>query len=204
MRKLQQRTNVSPSRSGDYLAAVLIATVLCLNPARADITNVIWKATLTGKLAIQQHDAKLSPRMSIAKFTNKSFISMAGGGDVLGVNVDMAGGKTNVFLSLYDRTNRQNSLRITTNEITTVISDGRNLAFTVEAPLVRTGATWGGGFLRIAGTGHIVKGVPAQLNGSVEGVFIDNRPGDLNGTTGLVLRARLNTSTVPLRVLPQE
>ena len=206
MRKLQQRLNVSPGRSGDYLAGVLIATLLCLNPARADITNVIWKATLTGNLAIQQHDAKLSPRMSIAKFTNKSFISMVGGtgGEVVGVNVDMAGGKTNVFLSLYDGTNRKNALRITTNEITTVISDGKNLAFTVEAPLVPTGATWGGGFLRIAGTGHIVKGVPAQLNGSVEGVFIDNRPGDLNGTTGLVLRARLNTSTVPLRVLPQE
>ena len=74
----------------------------------------------------------------------------------------------------------------------------------MEAPLISTFNTWGGGFLRIAGTGHIVKGVPAQLKGSAEGVFIDNRPGDLNGTTGLVLRARLNTSNVPLRVLPQE
>ena len=206
MRKLQPPMNVSPSRAGDYLAAVLLATVLCLNPAQADITNVIWKATLTGNLAIQQHDANLFPRMSVAKFSNKSFISMVGGagGDVLGVNVDMAGGKTNVFLSLYDGIERKNSFRITTNEITTLISDGKNLAFTVEAPLISTFNTWGGGFLRIAGTGHIVKGVPAQLNGSVEGVFIDNRPGDLNGTTGLVLRARLNTSTVPLRVLPQE
>ena len=222
MRKLQQRMNLSPTRSVRFLTAALIVAGMCLKPAHADITNVIWQATLTGKLAIQQHDAKLLPRMSTAKFTNKSFISMVGGsagsanagsttigtstsaGEVLGVNIDMTGGQTNLFLSLYDRTNRKNSLRITTNEVTTMISDGKNLAFTVEAPLIPTSNTWGGGFLRFAGTGHIVKGVPAQLSGSAEGVFIDNRPGDLNGTTGLVLRAKLNTSNVPLRVLPQD
>ena len=125
-------------------------------------------------------------------------------GQVLGANLQMVGGQTNFFLSLYDRTNRRNSSRITTNEITTLISDGQHLTFTVEAPLVPTGNTWGGGFLRIAGTGRIVKGVPAGLNGTVNGVFIDNRPGDLNGTTGLVLRARLTTSAVPLSVLPRD
>ena len=219
MRKFHHRMNMSP---GCFLAAALITTGLSLNSAQADITNIIWQATLTGQVAIQQHDAKLSPRMSTAKFTNKSFIAMLGGtagsantgsttigtsssaGEVLGVNIDMAGGQTNLFLSLYDQTNRKNSVRITTNEVTTMISDGKNLAFTVEAPLIPTSNTWGGGFLRIAGTGHIVKGVPAQLTGSAAGVFIDNRPGDLNGTTGLVLRAKLNTSNVPLRVLPQD
>ena len=224
MRNIPHGINVFLNRSFAAVAPVMLAVILCLptRAVRADITNIIWQAKLTGKMAIQQYDAKLVPRMSTAKFTTSSFISMVGGsagattigsttigtstsaGDVLGVNFVMAGGQTNFYLSLYDRTNRKNTLRITTNEVMTLVSDGTNLTFTVEAPLIPTSNTWGGGFLRIAGTGHIVKGVPAALNGAVEGVFIDNRPGDLNGTTGLVLQAKISTLNVPLRVLPPD
>ena len=223
MRKLQQNTTVRAFRFNAGFVALLMAAILWVNPrsAYADITNVIWQGALSGKLAIQQYNSKLIPRISIAKFTNKSFISMVGGsssgttigsttvgtsasGEVLGINLVMAGGQTNFFLSLYDLTNRKNSIRITTNETVVLVSDGTNLTFTVEAPMVATRNTWGGGFLRIAGTGRVVRGVPSALNGAVDGVLVDNRPGDLNGTTGLVLRARLTTYNVPLRVLPQD
>lgn len=209
MRKLQQRMTVWPNRSGVGLGAVIVAAILWLNPraAHADITNVIWQAKIAGKLEIQRYDAKLQPRVAVAKFTNRDFISMVAGSvtatnQVLGVNLVMAGGQTNLYLSVYDSASRMNSLRITTNEMTTWVSDGKNLTFTVEAPMLTTNSTWGGGFMRIAGTGHIVKGVPAALNGAVEGMFIDNRPGDLHGTTGLVVRARISTFNAPLRVQP--
>ena len=210
MRKLQHGINVWPCRTGGRLWVVIVAAffgLLSLPTAHADITNVIWQGALTGQMAIQRYDTKLVPQISIARFTNRSFLSRVGGStaanQVLGVNLVMVGGQTNLFLSIYDRNNRQNSLRLTTNETTTLVSDGKNLTFTVEAPMLKSGSTWGGGFIRIAGTGHIVKGVPSGLNVAVEGVFIDNRPGDLNGTTGLVMRAKISTSNAPLRVLPQ-
>ena len=209
MHKLQHRIYVRPCRTAISVWISIVTAVVWLNPApaHADITNVIWQAKLAGKLAIQRYDAKLLPRISVAKFKAHDFISMVVGGttgtnQVLGVNLVLAGGETNLYLSVYDSATRMNSSRITTNEVTTWVSDGKNLTFTSEAPLVTTNSTWGGGFVRIAGIGHLVKGVPAGLNGAVEGMFIDNRPGDLHGTTGLVVRARISTFRAPLRVQP--
>ena len=180
MHKLQQKMNIPLGRSIASVVVVFIMLLLCFTPpvAQAGITNVIWQATLAGQLAIQQYNGKLQPREQIANF------------------------KTNFYLSVYDKTNRQNFLRITTNETMALISDGKNLTFTIEAPMLTTNSTWGGGFLRIAGTGKIVSGVPGQLNAAVNGVFIDNRPSDLNGTTGLVIKATLSTLSTPLRVQP--
>jgi len=212
MRKLQLRMNLNPNRTGVVGVAIAVA-IMWLNPraAQADITNIIWQAKLAGNLAIQRYDANLQPRISIAKFVTRDFISMVTGGtatatnQVLGVNLVMSGGQTNFYLSIYNSANRENSQRITTNEVATWVSDGKNLTFTVEAPMppmLSTNGTWGGGIIRIAGVGHMVKGVPAGLSGAVEGMFIDNRPNDLLGTTGLVVQARISTFNAPLRVQP--
>src|SRR5205085_306348 len=111
-------------------------------------------------------------------------------------------GRTNFYLTVYDKDGRQNARRVTSSENTVIISDGMNLAFSMEAPLVPNLPQWGGGFVRIAGQGRFVNGVPAALHGNLEGVFVDTRPGDLNGTTGLVLRAKINTLRAPLRIQP--
>ena len=209
MRKLQQKQNIPLAQSITSVVVAFVTLLLCFTPpvAQANITNVIWQATLAGQLAIQQYNGKLQPREQIASFKNSDFLTMVVGGAsttnvVLGVNFVMSGGQTNFYLSVYVKTNRQNFLRITTNETMALISDGKNLTFTIEAPMLTTNSTWGGGFLRIAGTGKIVSGVPGQLNAAVNGVFIDNRPSDLNGTTGLVIKATLSTLSTPLRVQP--
>ena len=164
MHKLQQKISVRPNRSHVGMWAAMIAASVWLNPhpVQADITNVIWQATLSGKLAIQQYNVKLQPRMVVAKFTNRDFISMVEGtttatNQVLGVNLVMVGGQTNFYLSVYDSSTRMNALRITTNEITTLVSDGNKLTFTVEAPILSsttTNGTWGGGFIRAHGQGR--------------------------------------------------
>lgn len=47
-------------------------------------------------------------------------------------------------------------------------------------------STWGGGFVRIVGSGKIVNGVPAVLKGQITGYFIDTRPGRFEGDNGVV------------------
>ena len=206
----------------------MIAATLWVTPriVQADITNVIWQAQIAGKLAIQQYDSKLQPRIGTAKFKTSTFISMITGStpgagstaspiiagangtatttEYLGFNIVIVGGQNNFYLSVYDSSIRANSLRITTNEVTTWVTDGKNLTFTVEAPMLTTNSTWGGGFIRIAGTGQMVKGIPARLTGAVDGMVVDNRPGDLHGTTGLVMQARISTSKAPFRVQPSK
>lgn len=187
--------------------------------AYASLTNVIWEAKIQGKMAIQEFATSVEPRAKVTSFKSADFLrmvtgqSVAGGSKVaqpLALNIDMVGGRTNLYLTTFNRDNRENQTRLTTNETTTMISDGANLIFSMEAPLLAGGtngiagiaSTWGGGFVRIVGSGKIVNGVPAVLKGQITGYFIDTRPGDLKGTTGLLERTKFRTSNAPLRVQP--
>lgn len=168
-------------------------------------TNVIWEATFSGTLAIQDYDQQVTPRLASSPFKEGDFLSFLGlpSGDLtVAVNVDMTGSRTNLYLTIYDRVSRQNLERITTAENTTLIQDGQNLTFTMDARMPANPPSWGGGQLRIAGRGKIVDGIPAAFKGNVTGVFVDLRPGDIGGTTGLVVRAKISTAGKPARVQP--
>jgi len=179
----------------------------CCSAVHASLTNVIWEASLSGSLGIQAFKADVIHRMDVSKIKKGTFLSFvlnqgAGPSEKLALNIDMAQGQTNFYLTVYSTANRENSFRVTTGERTTIISDGVNLSFSLEADLQPNSPQWGGGVIRIAGLGRMVNGVPGQLKGSVTGVFIDNRPDDLQGTTGIVLRGKFSTSKAPLRVQP--
>ena len=187
-----------------------------LGSAYASLTNVIWEAKIQGKMAIQEFATSVEPRAKVTSFKSADFLRMVTGqsgaagnklAQPLALNIDMVAGRTNLYLTTFNRDNRENQTRLTANETTTMISDGANLIFSMEAPLLAGGSngiasTWGGGFVRIAGRGKIVNGVPAVLKGQITGYFIDTRPGDLKGTTGLLERTKFSSFRAPLRVQP--
>lgn len=194
-------------------AGLLVVALLSLQPvtAQASVTNAVWTIETKGGLAIQRFDQQVIPRVRSGSFKTKTFINMVldrPGTTVerLALNMDMAGGVTNFYLSIWDTSTRQIGFRLTTNETTTLISDGDNLVFTTDAALIpNRPANWGGGYVRIAGSGRFVNGVPAKIKASLEGIFIDTRPGDLSGTTGIVTRAKISmTPGSPLRILPPQ
>jgi hypothetical protein len=173
----------------------------------AAATNVIWQATLTGTLGIQGFAANAQPRLESTKLKTADFLRIVtggviSGGEVLAVNIDLQGTDANFILTVFDKTSRQNIQRLSINETTTLISDGKNLVFSWDAPLVTGLGDLRGGRFKITGKGKISSGVPAALKANVEGILIDARPGDLGGTTGVVLRATLTTVGAPLRVQP--
>ncbi|MCG3149848.1 MAG: hypothetical protein PCFJNLEI_03313 [Verrucomicrobiae bacterium] len=175
--------------------------------ARASVTNAIWEARFFGDLAIQSFLPDVTPRASVSKIKKGTFLSIVlntspSGSQKLAFNVDMISGKTNFYLTVFDQSSRQNTLRVSTAERTTIISDGEKFIFSLDADLRPNPPQWGGGFIRIVGRGRMVNGVPARLKGAATGVFVDNRPGDLNGTTGLVMRAKISTGGAPLRIQP--
>ena len=80
MRKIKKNIYLRLNPRGFFGNGLIVSAIFCLGlNVNADITNVIWQASLNGNLAIQKYDAQLGPRISIAKFTNKNFISMVGG-----------------------------------------------------------------------------------------------------------------------------
>lgn len=194
------------------LSRVLMTAILVFGgTAHASVTNAIWEAALTGTLGIQEFRASVTPYMSVAQFKKGAFLGLlrsGGSSETLAFNADMVNNQTNFYLSVYSTASRQNITRVTANEVTTIISDGNGFIFSLDADLPRGGpptilaTTWGGGTIRITGRGRMINGTPALMKGSASGIFIDTRPGDLNGTTGLVTRARFSTSGPPLRILP--
>ncbi|MEI6083977.1 MAG: hypothetical protein WCS70_06715 [Verrucomicrobiota bacterium] len=176
---------------------------------KASVTNVIWEAAFSGTLGIQAYKPDVTPRMDVAQFKKKTLLRFAGlqpnSSEVLALNIDMAQGRTNFYITNFNKDTRQNGARLSVNEKTTIISDGADLTFSFESFLVPTpGSTnFGGGFIRFTGRGRLFNGVPSVLKGAVTGYLVDQNPSDLNGTTGLLLRASISTTKAPLRVLPQ-
>jgi hypothetical protein len=175
--------------------------------SRAGVTNAIWEARFGGSLVIQRFMQDVTPRTDVAKFKKGAFLgfvlnSSPSASQKLGFNIDMIGGRTNFYLTVFDQSSRRNTLRVTRNEQTIVLTDGSRLYFSLDAELIPYSPQWGGGYIRIVGRARMVNGVPAGLRGKVTGAFVDNRPGDLNGTTGLVTRATISTRGAPLRIQP--
>jgi hypothetical protein len=192
---------------GRFFSVSLILAVGLVDFAAAAVTNAIWQTKLKGTMVIQQFTSQVQPVTQQSKFKESDFLRMVLNQDpsrseYLALNVDMAGGTTNFYLTVFDTSDRRNTLRLSVFETTTIISDGQDFVFTTEAPLVPSPPNWGGGFLRIAGRGRFVNGVPTGVRATFSGTVVDNRPGDLQGTTGLVVRANMSTSKAPLRILP--
>lgn len=190
-------------RAGGLWALALMAAL----PAHGNVTNAIWQARLKGRMVIQRFTSQVEPATQQATFKEGDFLRMVlnrdpDRSDVLAFNIDMVGGRTNFYLSVFNTAARQNSQRLSVFETTTLVADGQRLTFTMEAPLSQTGIHWAGGYLRISGTGRFANGVPTRIRGRVTGLAVDTRPGDLRGTTGLVTRASITTGRAPLRILP--
>ena len=182
--------------------------------AAAQTTNIVWRAQLTGVLGIQEYRANLTPHMTVAAFGTKDLVRMVTGtalatGQSLALDVEMQGGVTNLYLSLYDRINRVAVRRFTAGESTLLFQDGTKFAVTADLPIpssvisgsnaVPTGLAYG--LLRIAGTGREVRGIPASFQTTVRGFLIDPRTGE-GGTTSLIMRATLSAGGVPLKIQP--
>ena len=181
------------------------ASLLGALRSEAQVTNVVWRTTISGSLGIQALDQNLAPLQQTSKFKSADLLRMVLGGPatpslVLALAIDLEPTGTNIFLSIFNKASRQNS-RITTNERTTLFQDGRNVVFDVSAD-IPSSTEIAGGHLRISGRGKVVGGVPSKLTANVNGFLVDRQPTDLRGTTGLVMRATLRTSGAPLRVLP--
>jgi hypothetical protein len=173
----------------------------------AQVTGVIWQATMSGKLGIQGFDQKLSPQLQSASFKTKDILQMVLGTtptstQVLALNIEAGATGTNIFLSVYDTAGRSNVVHITTGERTILFQDSKTVVFDVDATVPLLNNQFRGGRLRIAGRGKVVNGVPSTLQANVGGTLVDARPGDLGGTTGLLMQTKLKTSGKPLRVLP--
>ena len=194
---------------GRWMAVASAVSACLLGGLRteAQVTGVIWQATMSGRLGIQAFDQQLNPQLQSASFKTKDILRMVLGQDptstqVLALNIEAGATGTNIFLSVYDTAGRSNIVRITTGERTTLFQDSKTVVFDVSATVPLLNNQLLGGRLRIAGRGKVVNGVPSTLQATIGGTLIDARPGDLGGTTGLLMQTKLKTSGKPLRVLP--
>jgi hypothetical protein len=170
--------------------------------AQAQTTNIIWEAKVDGEMAIQQHDTGLDRTIERATFKTKDFVKMIFGfemvtNQVLALNINVFEGKTNLFLSIYNKPTRQNIARVTTNEVTVLLQDNKQYSSASSGTVFD-----GRGELRIVGKGKQAHGFPITQTGKMNGYLIDPFPNDIGGTTGLILRATVRTSGKPLRVDP--
>ncbi len=180
---------------------------LTASAAHAQVTNIIWRANFSGTLGIQQFDKQLNPLVKTAPFKSVNFLTMVLGGSpptnsVLALNFEAFGGKTNYFLSVFDTVGLTNTLRISTAETTTILRDKTQFIFTESMPLPPVGATWGGGLIQLSGRAKTSRSTPTTVSATVEGFFTDTRPTDLNGTTGVLMQATIQTIGNPVRVQP--
>ena len=176
----------------------VVVTLLLVTRSQAALDEVIWQATMSGSLGIQEFSSSIEPRLQRAGLGTKRFMTIVIGrapdnSEKLALNVDMRGGATNIYLSVYNTVQRSSTLRLTASETTTMLTDGERISFTMDG-LLRTAPNFGGGRVRLAGTGRMVQGVPTGLRANMTGILVDTRPTDLRGTTGLVLRATIRTN----------
>ncbi len=189
------------------LALTVTLSLAAAYSARATVTNAIWTANAQGKMVIQGFDQRVVPIAKTASFKNRNFLEILIGRtpdatEKLALNIDMANNTTNFYLTVFSTSSRGNSFRVTTGEKTTLFQDSKQVVFTTEASVLPVNSNLGGGSLRITGKAKLVNGVPSKFKAAVEGVLVDTRPGDLQGTTGLVVRAKINTLGAPLRIQP--
>jgi len=189
-------------------AGLLVLGILMTAPvARAQISNVIWKANFSGSLSIQQFDANLNPRQESAGFSTPAFLRMVLGtsvtNEILALSASLQGSNSiSVSLSVFDTAARQSVTNIGTSTSGIVLSDGTNFVFTADIPMPALSTVWQGGYLKLAGRGGVIRGAPVKLQANVEGILIDARPTDIGGTTGILTRATIQTVGPPLRVQP--
>jgi hypothetical protein len=186
-----------------WRAVLLVAFVVGNSHiGNAQTTNIIWKADFRGLIGIQQHTPTLERVMQQAKYKTGDFLKMILGSQqptnlVLALNINVQGGATNLFLSVYNTVTRQNLYRVTTNEVSVLLEDNKQYSSSTS-----TAIAGGRGELQIAGRGIKAHGYPITMKAQVKGYLIDPFPSDIGGTTGTILRATLKTSGKPLRVEP--
>ena len=184
-----------------------VGVAVTASVARAQISNVIWKANFSGSLSIQEFDANLNPRQKTAGFKKNDFLRMVLGtastNEVLALRANLQSNNTiAVALTIFDTVARQDTLLIGSSSSGIMLSDGTNFVFTADIPMPPLNAVWQGGRLKLSGRGGVVRGAPVKLQANVEGFFIDTRPTDIGGTTGILTRATIKTVGAPLRVQP--
>lgn len=180
-----------------YFAAIVMLAGVLATTAHAGISEAVWALELRGSLGIQNFSSSLQPQLQSESFNTKDLLRILGAQNTLALTVDMSGGETNLLISTFNRTSRENT-RLTSKftTTTTILADGKNLTFSVNTRLQGSGLNAGGAQLRLAGRGRLIQGVPGGFRGNVGGWIIDLRPGDLGGTTGVVLRATMHTGAL--------
>jgi hypothetical protein len=190
-----------------WIGVMVLAGFMTASAARAQVTNIIWKASLTGQLGIQQFDTKMNPYVRTASFNTINFLTMVLGGtpptnSVLALNYEAFNGQTNYFLSVFDTVGLTNTLRISTGEAATILRYTTGFLFTESMALPPVSPTWGGGLFQLSGHTATSHSTPTTVSATIQGFVTDTRPTDLNGTTGILTRATIQTIGNPLRVQP--
>lgn len=180
----------------------LLLSSLASGVSHAQTTNIIWKVKVKGEMGIQQHTTQLDRVIEKAKFKSQDVIRMIFGftpteNQVLALNINVQGGQTNLFLSVYSKAIRQNIALLTTNNVTVLLQDNKQYSSVAYGEVVG-----GRGEFRIAGRGKQSHGFPITQSAKMSGYLLDPLPSDIGGTTGLILRATVKTSGKPLRVDP--
>lgn len=168
------------------------------SPARAQVTNAILQASVAGTVGIEETGQNSLPKLSQAGFNTAIFGKILGlpslGPDiVLALNYDVTTAGTNLFLTVYDRANKEQITRVTDNESTVWFFDADEFIFRLHAQLPARFPSFGGGELTIVGHGKFAaRHVPSAVSANVRGTLVDAHG---NGIPGVILRATLKTST---------
>ena len=182
------------------LAGLLLVVA---RPAQAQVTNAILEASITGTLGIEQTAANSLPKLSQSKFTSPAFAKILGlpalsRDVVLALNYNVSSAHTNLFLTIYDKANKQQVTGVTVDENTVWFADAKGFVFRLDAPLP-VPTNFAGGELVIVGRGKFAShGAPAAVTANVRGILVDAHGG---GIPGIVLRATLKTGA-PLDTAP--
>jgi hypothetical protein len=196
------------------VALMLVGAAAAPNCARAQVvTSITWRADLRGTLAVERFNEKVLPFIRIADFNRRDFLRIilgrpASSNETLALTFELANPNngTNIFLSVYNTDTLSHEYR-TGSSRTIALLDNRHGAFTShiavpESFLFIPGSFFGGGDIQISGVVQQPRTVPAAIRGRVAGLLVDIRPEDLNGTTGIIMHATINTRGKPLRVQP--
>lgn len=179
------------------LLTILLAVVA--GTARAQLSNVVLQAPISGVLGVQDIGQNSQVVLSQAAFNSDTLLTIIGispqPNHVIALNFDLLNGRTNLSLLVFDKgfDGPVAGENITTAESTTFISDGQNFMFRLSARVPTRFPEFAGGLLEIAGHGQIRDGLPTRVTASVRGLLVDARPFDTGGSTGVIMRATLKT-----------
>jgi hypothetical protein len=196
------------SRTQGCLAVMFLAGLVTASSARAQVTNIIWKARISGQLSIQQFNTQLNPQVRTSPFNTYNFLTMVLGGlppinSVLALNFEAFNGQTNYYLSVFDTVGLTNTLRISSGEVATILRNKTSDFLFTESMVLPPGTnTWGGGLIQLSGRTALSHATPTTVSANIQGFITDTRPTDLNGTTGIFTSATIQTLGRPVRVQP--